>query len=133
MRKLVLPAICLIAFVFTAFIIQPGKGVTKIGKSLYKVNPSASITKSDNDELLSLIGKVYKIKDLEKAGEMKLQGVEYESAKGFRRTIAVETTISKSRVSERVFIIRGDENSDAAVAQDENLSSMSNILAKYGN
>ena len=133
MRQLALPAMCLIAFVFTAFIVQPGKGVMKVGKSLYKVNPAASITKSDNDQLVSLIGKVYKIKDLEKVGEMKLQGVEYESARGARRTIAVETTISKNRVSERILIIRGDENSDAAVAQDDNLSSMSSILAKYGN
>lgn len=133
MRKLALPAICLIAFVFAAFVVQPGKGVMKIGKSLYKVSPAASISKADNDELLGLIGKVYKIKDMEKVGEMKLQGVDYESARGFRRTIAVETTISKNRVSERIFIIRGDENSDAAVAQDDNLSSISSILTKYGN
>jgi hypothetical protein len=127
MRKLLLPAVCLFAFVFTAFVVQPGKGVSKIGNSLYKVNPGAAMAKADKDELANTVAKLYNIKNLEQAGEVKLQGMDYESAKGFRRTIAVETTISKDRVSERVFIIRGD-----AMGMDDTMNSVGSVLSKYG-
>ena len=72
MSKFSLPTFLFVSLIFISFTINPGQGVTRLGKFTYKVSSTARIQESEKKEIISILKATYGIKDVNTAREITL-------------------------------------------------------------
>ena len=137
MSKFSLPTFLFASLIFISFTVNPGQGVTRLGKFTYNVSSTARVQESEKQEILSILKATYGIKDVNDAREITLKPVPFNGKEGLKAANWVLSTKCVRSVAHTKFInydnakIPTDPKAPESSATDASFMRLNNILTKY--
>jgi hypothetical protein len=136
MSKFSLPTFLFASLIFISFTVNPGQGVTRLGKFTYNVSSTARVQESEKQEILSILKATYGIKDINTAREIILKPVPLNGKEGKRPNWVVDKKIGITFIDEKAIHYDNkpktpDGPKDPAPTTDASFIRLNTILAKY--
>jgi len=136
MSKFSLPTFLFASLIFISFTVNPGQGVTRLGKFTYNVSSTARFQESEKQEILSILKATYGIKDINTAREIILKPVPLNGAKGKNPNWVVDKKAFITAIDEKAIHYDNtpktpDGPKDPAPTTDASFIRLNTILAKY--
>jgi hypothetical protein len=136
MRKFSLPTFLFASLIFISFTVNPGQGVTRLGKFTYNVSSTARFQESEKQEILSILKATYGIKDINTAREIILKPVPLNGKEGKRPNWVVDKKIGITFIDEKAIHYDNkpktpDGPKDPVPTTDASFIRLNTILAKY--
>ena len=136
MSKFSLPTFLFASLIFISFTVNPGQGVTRLGKFTYNVSSTARVQESEKQEILSILKATYGIKDINTAREIILKPVPLNGAKGKNPNWVVDKKAFITAIDEKAIHYDNtpktpDGPKDPAPTTDASFIRLNTILAKY--
>ena len=136
MSKFSLPTFLFASLIFISFTVNPGQGVTRLGKFTYNVSSAARVQESEKQEILSILKATYGIKDINTAREIILKPVPLNGKEGKRPNWVVDKKIGITFIDEKAIHYDNkpktpDGPKDPAPTTDASFIRLNTILAKY--
>jgi hypothetical protein len=136
MSKFSLPTFLFASLIFISFTVNPGQGVTRLGKFTYNVSSTARFQESEKQEILSILKATYGIKDINTAREIILKPVPLNGKEGKRPNWVVDKKIGITFIDEKAIHYDNkpktpDGPKDPAPTTDASFIRLNTILAKY--
>lgn len=136
MSKFSLPTFLFASLIFISFTVNPGQGVTRLGKFTYNVSSTARVQESEKQEILSILKATYGIKDVNTAREIILKPVPLNGKEGKRPNWVVDKKIGITFIDEKAIHYDNkpktpDGPKDPAPTTDASFIRLNTILAKY--
>jgi hypothetical protein len=136
MSKFSLPTFLFASLIFISFTVNPGQGVTRLGKFTYNVSSTARVQESEKQEILSILKATYGIKDINTAREIILKPVPLNGREGKRPNWVVDKKIGITFIDEKAIHYDNkpktpDGPKDPAPTTDASFIRLNTILAKY--
>jgi len=136
MSKFSLPTFLFASLIFISFTVNPGQGVTRLGKYTYNVSSTARVQESEKQEILSILKATYGIKDINTAREIILKPVPLNGAKGKNPNWVVDKRAFITAIDEKAIHYDNtpktpDGPKDPAPTTDASFIRLNTILAKY--
>jgi|GEM_PF-1372327 hypothetical protein len=136
MSKFSLPTFLFASLIFISFTVNPGQGVTRLGKYTYNVSSTARVQESEKQEILSILKATYGIKDINTAREIILKPVPLNGAKGKNPNWVVDKKAFITAIDEKAIHYDNtpktpDGPKDPAPTTDASFIRLNTILAKY--
>jgi hypothetical protein len=136
MSKFSLPTFLFASLIFISFTVNPGQGVTRLGKYTYNVSSTARVQESEKQEILSILKATYGIKDINTAREIILKPVPLNGAKGKNPNWVVDKKAFITAIDEKAIHYDNtpktpDAPKDPAPTTNASFIRLNTILAKY--
>jgi hypothetical protein len=131
MSKFSLPTFLFASLIFISFTVNPGQGVTRLGKFTYNVSSTARVQESEKQEVLSILKATYGIKDVNTAREITLKPVPLNGAKGKNPNWVVDKRAFVFAIDEKAIHYDNVPKDPKAPATDASFMRLNNILTKY--
>jgi hypothetical protein len=140
MRKFSLPTFLFASLIFISFTVNPGQGVTRLGKFTYNVSSTARVQESEKQEILSTLKATYGIKDVNTARELILKPVPLNGKEGKRPNWVVDKKAFITAIDEKAIHYDNvpkdpkgptDPQDPKAPTTDASFMRLNNILTKY--
>jgi hypothetical protein len=136
MSKFSLPTFLFASLIFISFTVNPGQGVTRLGKFTYNVSSTARVQESEKQEILSILKATYGIKDVNTAREITLKPVPLNGREGKRPNWVVDKRAFVFAIDEKAIHYDNkpktpDGPKDPAPTTDASFIRLNTILAKY--
>ena len=131
MSKFSLPTFLFISLIFISFTINPGQGVTRLGKFTYQVSSSARIQESEKREIVSILKATYGINDVNNARELTLKAVPLNGKKGKNPNWVVDKKAFITAIDEKAIHYDNVPQDPKAPTTDASFMRLNNILTKY--
>lgn len=137
MSKFSLPTFLFASLIFISFTINPGQGVTRLGKFAYNVSSTARMQESEKQEIISILKATYGINDVNGARELTLKPVPFNGTEGLKAANWVLSTKCFKSAVHTKFInfdnakIPTDPKAPESSATNASFIRLNTILAKY--
>jgi hypothetical protein len=131
MSKFSLPTFLFASLIFISFTVNPGQGVTRLGKFTYNVSSTARVQESEKQEILSILKATYGIKDINTAREITLKPIPLDGAKGKNPNWVVDTKAFVFAIDKKAIHYDNVPKDPKAPATDGSFMRLNNILTKY--
>ena len=136
MSKFSLPTFLFASLIFISFTVNPGQGVTRLGKFTYNVSSAARVQESEKQEILSILKATYGIKDINTAREIILKPVPLNGKEGKRPNWVVDKRAFVFAIDEKAIHYDNtpktpDGPKDPAPTTNASFIRLNTILAKY--
>ena len=131
MSKFSLPTFLFASLIFISFTINPGQGVTRLGKFTYQVSSSTKFQEPEKQEVLSILKATYGIKDVNTAREITLKPIPLNGAKGKNPNWVVDTKVALFVIDKKAIHYDNVIKDPNALATDPSFERLNNILTKY--
>jgi len=138
MSKFSLPTFLFASLIFISFTVNPGQGVTRLGKYTYNVSSTARVQESEKQEILSILKATYGIKDINTAREIILKPVPLNGAKGKNPNWVVDKKAFITAIDEKAIHYDNEPKTPTDPKDPESPTTnasfvkLNTILAKYG-
>jgi hypothetical protein len=131
-----LPTFLFASLIFISFTINPGQGVTRLGKFAYKVSTTAKVQESEKQEIISILKATYGINDVNGAREITVKPVPLNGAKGKNPNWVVDKKVFLTAIDEKAVHWDNspktpDAPKDPAPTTNASFIRLNTILAKY--
>ena len=136
MSKFSLPTFLFASLIFISFTVNPGQGVTRLGKFTYNVSSTARVQESEKQEIISILKATYGINDVNTAREITVKPVPLNGAKGKNPNWVVDKRAFITAIDEKAIHYDNtpktpDGPKDPAPTTDASFIRLNTILAKY--
>lgn len=136
MSKFSLPTFLFASLIFISFTVNPGQGVTRLGKFTYNVSSTARVQESEKQEIISIIKAAYGINDVNTAREITLKPVPLNGREGKRPNWVVDKKAFITAIDEKAIHYDNtpktpDGPKDPAPTTNASFIRLNTILAKY--
>jgi len=139
MSKFSLPTFLFVSLIFISFTINPGQGVTRLGKFTYKVSSTARIQESEKKEIISILKATYGINDVNNARELTLKAVPLNGKKGKNPNWVVDKKAFITAIDEKAIHYNNEptpptdpKEPESPTTTNASFVRLNTILAKYG-
>jgi hypothetical protein len=136
MSKFSLPTFLFASLIFISFTVNPGQGVTRLGKFTYNVSSTARVQESEKQEIISILKATYGINDVNTAREITVKPVPLNGAKGKNPNWVVDKRAFITAIDEKAIHYDNtpktpDAPKDPAPTTNASFIRLNTILAKY--
>jgi hypothetical protein len=136
MSKFSLPTFLFASLIFISFTVNPGQGVTRLGKYTYNVSSTARVQESEKQEIISILKATYGINDVNTAREITVKPVPLNGAKGKNPNWVVDKRAFITAIDEKAIHYDNtpktpDAPKDPAPTTNASFIRLNTILAKY--
>lgn len=136
MSKFSLPTFLFASLIFISFTVNPGQGVTRLGKFTYNVSSTARVQESEKQEIISILKATYGINDVNTAREITLKPVPLNGREGKRPNWVVDKKAFITAIDEKAIHYDNtpktpDGPKDPAPTTNASFIRLNTILAKY--